>query len=67
MQTRSSRIDCSAAPGRDPSSPATAVVGITLLRELREALRGAERAQIERLDADLAHLIAVAEERAWSL
>jgi hypothetical protein len=43
------------------------LVGVTILRELREALHCASRAQIERLDADLDHLIAVAEEGAWPL
>jgi hypothetical protein len=48
-------------------APAVAIVGITTLRELRAALRGAERAELERLAADLDYLIAGAEERSWAL
>jgi hypothetical protein len=47
--------------------PAVAIVCITTLRALRAALRGADRAELERLDAELDYLIAVAEERSWAL
>lgn len=49
------------------SPPKVATVGITLLHDLRRALRGADCAEIERLSAELEQLIAAAAERAWAL
>jgi len=47
--------------------PQVARVSVATLRALRRALRGVEPAEVERLDAELEHLIAVAMERAWRL
>jgi HD superfamily phosphodiesterase len=47
--------------------PHVARVSVATLDALRGALRGAKRADIDRLDAELEHLIAIAKERAWQL